>query len=166
MSKGIDIPIDDLVTKFESNLWTGNNNVFRGRIQRLESAEGNTTPQWFNPVSNRYEDVLLNKFVHCTSFFDVQPNEVYNSRFEATVWICFAVNLVKLYPSVTERATEYAHEDAIKAIKKYGKGFKITGIVRGLPAFAEYERVKQTDNMNEFYLFRVEASLKYPQNCN
>jgi len=108
--------------------------------------------------------VLLNKKVDSTCFFDVQPTEEYDNRFIADVWICFAINLKKLYPSITERATEYAHEDVLKIIKKYSS-FKPTGLVRGLDAFSEYNLVKETDNMNQFYLFRINTEIKYPQNC-
>jgi len=96
-------------------------------------------------------------------FFDVQSSEDYTSRFKSDVWICFAVNLKALYPSIAERATEYAHEDALKIIKK--TSFKPTGLVRGLDAFSEYNLVKETDNMNQFYLFRWNTTVKYPQNC-
>jgi len=160
--KGIDIPIEALVTKFTSKLWTGNINVFRGRIQRT-IRDGGSIPEWYNPTTKRYEDVLLNDRVDSTVFFDVQSSEDYHSLFTADVWICFAVNLEKLYSSVTERATEYAHEAALKVIKK--SSFNVTGLVRGLDAFSEYELVKESDNMNQFYLFRFNTTVKYPQNC-
>jgi len=162
MSKGIDIPIDSLVDKFTDKLWVGNNNVFRGRIQRV-LRDKETFPEYYDPTDKRYKDVLLNSKVDATVFFDVQSNEDYNGRFNANVWICFSVNLKKLYPNISERATEYAHEDAIKIINK--SSFKVTGLVRGLDAFSEYSLVKQTDNMNRFYLFRVEATIAYPQKC-
>ena len=162
MSKGIDTPIDALVAKFTSDLWTANTNVFRGRIQRTVR-DGGTFPEWYNSVSKRYEDVLLNKFVDSTVFFDVQAAEKYDNRFIADVWICFSVNLKKLYPLISERATEYAHEDALKVIRK--TSFKPVGLVRGLDAFNEYKLVKESDNMNQFYLFRWNTVVKYPQNC-
>lgn len=163
MSKGIDIPIDALVTKFTSKLWVGFTNVFKGRIQRTVRDDG-TFPEWYNPTTNSYEDVLLNDRVASTCFFDPQPTEEYSGHFIADVWICFAINLKTIYPLVTERATEYAHEDALKIIKRYSS-FKPTGLVRGLDAFSEYNLVKQTDNMNQFYLFRFNTTVKYPQNC-
>ena len=163
MSYGVDIPIDALVTKFGTKLWSGNNNVFRGRIQRTLK-NGETFPEYYDPIEKRYKDVLLNKKVDSTVFFDVQSNETYTSRFKAEVWICFSVNLAKLYPLISERATEYAHDDALKVIEKYSS-FKPTGIVRDLDAFSEYNLVKESDNMNEFYLFRINTEIVYPQNC-
>lgn len=163
MSKGVDIPIDALVAKFTSKLWTGKDNVFRGRIQRVLK-KGETFPEYYDPIEKRYKDVLLNRKVASTCFFDVQPTEEYDNRFIADVWICFAINLKKLYPAITERATEYAHEDVLKIIKK-NSSFKPTGLVRGLDAFSEYNLVKESDNMNQFYLFRWNTTIKYPQNC-
>lgn len=162
MSKGVDIPIEKLVAKFTSGLWDGNNNVFRGRIQRTLK-NGETFPEYYDSTEKRYKDVLLNKKVDSTVFFDVQPTEEYSGLFIADVWICFAINLKKLYPDVSERATEYAHEAALKVIKK--SSFKVTGLVRGLDAFSDYELVKESDNMNQFYLFRFNTTVKYPQNC-
>lgn len=162
MSKGIDIPIDALLAKFTSNLWTGNTNSFYGRVQRT-IRDGGTFPEWYNSSTKDYQDVILNDKVDSTCFFDVQSNEEYNNRFIADVWICFSVNLNKLYPTISERATEYAHEDVLKIIKK--SSFKPTGLVRGLNAFSEYNLVKEPDNMNEFYLFRFNARIMYPQNC-
>jgi hypothetical protein len=164
MSKGIDIPIDKLVAKFTSKLWLTKTNVFRGRIQRTIRDEGEF-PEWFNPATEDYEDVELGDNVDSTVFFDVQSSEDYNgSQFIADVWICFAINLKTLYPTVSERATEYAHEDVLKIIKR-NSSFKPTGLVRGLDAFSEYQLVKESDNMNQFYLFRWNTTIVYPQNC-
>jgi hypothetical protein len=165
MSKGIDILIDALVVKFISKLWVGETNVFKGRIQRVTDDNGDVRPKWFDPSSESYTDVLLQKSNASTSFFDVQSNEDYNgSQFIADVWICFAINLKTLYPAVSERATEYAHEDVLKIIKKYSS-FKPIGLVRELNAFSEYNLVKESDNMNQFYLFRINTTVKYPQKC-
>jgi len=164
VSKGIDIPIEKLVAKFTSKLWLGKTNKFKGRIQRT-LRDGDTFPEWYNPNINEYEDVLTDDTVDSVLFFDVQSSEDYNgSQFLADVWICGAVKLKALYPSITERATEYAHEDVLKIIKRYSS-FKPTGLVRELDAFSEYNLVKETDNMNEFYLFRINTQIKYPQNC-
>ena len=165
MSKGVDIPIDALVAKFVSKLWTGAGitNNFKGRIQRTIRG-GEEIPEWYNSTTKDYEDVILSDKVDSTCFFDVQSAEEYDNRFIADVWICFAINLKTLYPAITERATEYAHEDVLKIIKK-NSSFKPTGLVRGLDAFSEYNLVKESDNMNQFYLFRWNTTISYPQKC-
>jgi hypothetical protein len=162
--KGIDTPIESMVTRFTSNLWTGKDRTFRGRIFRNVKDEG-TFPEWYNATTERYEDVLLDKFVDATCFFDVQPSETYSGYFISEVWICFSVNLKTLYPTVSGRqSTEYAHKEIIDLIERDGR-FKITGLVRGLPAFADYTLVKESDNMNNFYLFRINTEVRYPINC-
>jgi hypothetical protein len=163
MSKGIDVPIANLNTVFTDNLWTDKVYTKYGRIYR-NIREGGISPEAFNAITGEYSDVLLNDKIDAHSFFDVQPAEEYTGNFNADVWVCFAVNLKKLYPSVTtEMATEYAHEDALRQIKK--KNFKVTGLVRGFDAFSDYELAKPEDSMNPFYLFRFNTEVKYPINC-
>lgn len=165
MAKGIDIQIERLTYRFEEKLWTdvsSDSIDYFGRIYRNER-DGDVIPQRF-VSGNEYKDILLNDKKAVTCFFDVQPEESYEFQFNANVWILFAVNLKTLYPSVTDRATEYAHEDVIREIKKIG-GWSVTGLVRGLPAFADYSLVKDSDDMQPFYLFRIICEVKYPLNC-
>lgn len=164
MSKGIDVPISRLNAIFLANLWVSPLSYTRyGRIYR-NNIEGGIIPEAYDASTGDYLDVLLDDTIDALSFFDVQPNEDYEGHFKADVWICFAVNLKTLYPLVTtERATEYAHEDALKQIKK--SGFKVTGLVRGQTAFDEYELVKTGDDMNQYHLFRFNTEIKYPTNC-
>ena len=164
MAKGIDIQINRLKLRFSNNLYTTNSCDWFGRIFRNQKGDVVKPERFVSGVD--YKSVLLNDTKDLTCFFDVQPNETYSSVITANVWILFSVNLVKLYPTVTtERATEYVHEDIVKQINKIG-GWKITGLVRGLPAFADYSGVKDADNMQHFYLFRIECEVKYPLNCN
>ena len=165
MSKGIDIVINNMVTYFTANLWTsidsGDKDYF-GRIFRNTRNE-QIIPERF--VLGEYSDTLLNDRRAVTCFFDVLPEEEYNFGFTSEVWILFSVNLTKLYPSITtERATEYVHEDVIKKIKRVA-GWKVTGLVRGLPAFDAYGFIKPGHNLHPFYLFRINCNVKYPLNC-
>ncbi|MCK5605275.1 hypothetical protein KAR91_25510 [Candidatus Pacearchaeota archaeon] len=163
MSIGIDIPIAQLNTYFAANLWADKTYTQYGRIYRNERDDG-IHPEAFNATTKDYEDVLQNDTLNALSFFDVQPDEDYSNIFEATVWIAFAVDLEKLYPLITtERATEYAHRDALAQIKK--SNFKVTGLVRGFAAFSDYVLAKPEDSMNEKYYFRFNTTIKYPINC-
>ena len=167
MSKGVDVAINDMVTRFTSELWTTKTNVFKGRIQRT-LRNGEVIPEWFNATTGDYVELLLNDNVDCTAFFDVQPSESYNGYYVSEVWICFSVNLKTIYSttysSLGRQLTEYAHDDVLSVIQK-DKRFQLTGLVRGLSAFADYGFVKHTDNMNENYLFRMNCEVKYPINC-
>jgi len=165
MSKGIDVPIARLNALFASYLWAGNSYTRYGRIDRVQQEDGKSIiPRAYDSASKKYIDVLLNGRGNL-SFFDVQPKEKYEGGlFTAEVWICFAVNLETLYPSVvTERATEYAHDDALKVINK--SAFKVTGLVRDYTAFNDYELVKTGDDMNQYHLFRFDTEVKYPTKC-
>ena len=164
MSKGVDIPIARLNTLFTDNLWTGNTYTKYGRIYRNEKDDG-IHPEAFIANSKDYHDVLQDDTLEALSFVDVQPDETLNgSRFVADAWICFAVDLEKLYPSVTtERATEYAHQDALIQIKK--SNFKVTGLVRDFAAFSDYVLARPEDSMNEKYYFRLNTEIKYDINC-
>jgi hypothetical protein len=163
MSKGIDVPIARLNTLFTDNLWTSKTYTKYGRIYRNRKAD-DIYPESFNANTGDYADVLLNDKLDALSFFDVQPEEDYSGNFVATVWICFAVNLKNLYPSVTdEMATEYAHQDALIQIKR--SSFKVDGLVRGFEAFSEYALARSEDSMNPFYLFRFNTNIKYSINC-
>jgi len=161
LAKGIDILIDRLITRFENYLYTSNDCEFNGRIFRNVKQDG-IVPEVFE--NGEYRDVLLNDNKDLTCFFDVQPNETYDFHYVSEVWVCFSVNLSNLHAGVSERATEYVHENVIKQIKKIG-GWKVTGLVRGLPAFADYARVKPSDDLHDYYLFRVNCEVKYPLNC-
>lgn len=159
--KGIDVEIGKMVTWLTAKLWLGKSIIINGRIFR-NVKDGETIPESY-VAGVDYQDVLLNDTKDAIVFFDVEPTEDYTGVFTSNVWVCFAVNLSKLYPTVTtERATEYAHDDAVKWIKKR---WEITGLVRGYPAFSEYSRVKESDNFHPFYLFRINCKIKYKTIC-
>lgn len=164
MSKGVDIPIARLNTLFTNNLWTGNTYTKYGRIYRNERQDG-IHPEAYDASTGDYLDTLQDDTLEALSFIDVQPDEsLSGSRFVADAWIAFAVDLEKLYPSVTtERATEYAHQDALIQISK--SNFKVTGLVRGFAAFGDYVLARPEDSMNEKYYFRYNTEIKYDLNC-
>jgi hypothetical protein len=159
--KGIDVEINRIKTYMSAKLWTDKTVTFNGRIFR-NVKNGETNPETFvNGID--YTDVLLDDTKDAICFFDVQPTETFEGNFTADVWVCFAVNLARLYPSITtERATEYAHEDVVKVVRRM---CDITGLVRGYPAFSDYSRVKEIDNFHPFYLFRLNTKIKYKKVC-
>ena len=163
MAKGIDITIERLITRFEDNLFTDKSCDWFGRIHRNQRDEGIVPERWIS--QKNYKDTLLNDKVDLTCFFDVQPNETYQGYYKSDVWICFSVNLLNLYPLISRNeATETLHESVLTQIEKIG-GVSVTGLVRGLPAFSDYARVKDSDNLSPYYLFRVNTEIKYPINC-
>lgn len=160
---GIDTPIERLRLLFVSDLWKTNNYTAYGRAFRNEE-NGNIIPEVLIASSNEYEDVLLDDKLEALSFFDVDPNRgEENGNQTATVYICFAVNLKKLYPLITERATEYAHDAARRLILQ--SNFKnITELVTGLAAFDRFT-FNENDNMSPFYLFSFTTEINNINNC-
>ena len=112
MSEGIDIPIGRQNSIFASYLWTDKEYTKYGRIFRnsdTNDPDSGIIPEAYEYATGEYSDTLLDDNIDALSFFDAQPTETYEGQYTAEVWICFAVNLEKLYPLVTtERATEYA----------------------------------------------------------
>jgi len=157
--KGIDIQIESLRKTFEDHLWLDFFNSFNGRCMR--NYRDKMIPEVLNPGSLNYNEVLLDDTKTSISFFDVLPER---TEQKATVHIYFAVNLSKLYPSVSERATEYALSDAILLIRTHGL-FTIEGITDGYESWSNWDKVKREDNMHPFYLFRIETTVEYKLTC-
>lgn len=157
--KGIDVPIESLKSTFENHLWVGFFNSFNGRCMRTYREK--MIPEVLKSGTTNYSEVLLDDTKTSISFFDVLPDR---TEQKATVHIYFAVNLSKLYPSVSERATEYALSDAILLIRKHGL-FTIEGIMDGYESWSNWDKVKKEDNMQPFYLFRIETTVEYKLTC-
>jgi len=160
MSKGIDISIDALVADFTAYLWTSNVRGFYGRVFRNER-NGKISPEiWVTP--NNYIEVLKDTQKDAQCFFDVQPTvSMIADICTADVWLCFMVNLQKLYPTLTRQdATEQAHED-IKDLLMQSQ-FEIKGLISGSTGFTGYDwgEAAQAD-MSPHYLFRFNLQVTY-----
>jgi len=160
MSKGIDIPIDAQKTLFSTYLWPTFSRLFYGRCMRNYRDE-KLWPEVMTAGTSEYVDVQLNDRYDVISFFDVLPTRTPES---ATVDIYFAVKLTKLYPSITERATEYALADAIYRVKQSGY-FTVEEITDGYESWSQWAGVKREDNMQPFYLFRLRTKISYTLTC-
>ena len=159
LDRGIDLPINKQVARFQSKLWTESNCEFYGRIF-VNERNGEKIPQRFGSVID-YRDVLINDLKDCTCFFEVDPENEYDGYVTAKVNIYFSVNLVKLYSfDSRNEATEMAHSDAINRIENDGI-FKITGLVRGIESFKAFKIVKETDDYHPRYLFAIKTKVKY-----
>lgn len=162
MSKGIDIPIDNLVTTFNSDLWQGKTNAFYGRVFRNERNNLISPEIWITP--NDYIEVLKDDSKDGQCFFDVQPNITMSGDIKnATVWICFMLNLATVYPTLTRtEATQQAHLDTMNLI--LGSEFLITELVTGITGFTDYDfgDVPQAKvDMSPHYLFKFITNIYY-----
>ena len=162
--KGIDVPIEVLRQMFEDNLWTSFEFTAYGRIFPNATDKG-IVPEVLVNGSREYLEKLYDdtKDAHC--FFYVHPERnIDKSAQTAKVDILFTVNLEKLYSSVAERATEYAHLDVIAEIKQ--SEFDITGITTGIDSFRDFAFLNQNLNdMQPFYLFKISTEIIYNTTC-
>ena len=169
MKQGIDIEINELVDLFTSKLWTANNNSFYGRVfrnERFEDFGSKISPEVYVSASDPAKEVLKDYSYDAQCFFDVQPNETIENSdaHEATIWICFMVNLEKIYSSLTRtEATEQIQSDVEKLI--FDSNFDITGLIRGFSGFSGYdwgtENSQAKIDMNPNYCFRFDTKLIY-----
>ena len=172
MSKGIDIPIDSLVAIFNSDLWSGKNNQFYGRVfrnERFADFGSKISPEIWLSADKPAVELLKNDGYNAQCFFDVQPteNESVGDVHNADVWICFMVDLISIYPELTrQEATEQVHRDA--EILILDSEFENPSLVRGFTGFTGYDWGDNADqakaDMHPHYCFRFNTDLEYV-NC-
>ena len=158
--KGIDVPIEAQRAVFEDKLFTGSSSYVAYHRAFVNEKDGLVIPELQTEDSTEYQEVLLNDKIDGHSFFVVRPNIVVaDGLLSAKVDIYFALNLDKLYSSVSERAVEYAHRDILNLLKR--SRFEVFEIVTGLDAFAGFGNVDLKDNMEPFYLVKFGADIVY-----
>jgi len=177
MSKGIDIPIDSLVSLFNSYLWTNTTNkTFYGRVfrnERFESFQSKISPEIYTS-STDYIEVLKNDNLDAQCFFDVQPTgDSQKSDFHtANVWVVFMIDLSKVYPLLTrQEATEEAHREVELLLLDSKFELKGNSLVRGFNAVIDYDWGENSDqartDMYPHYCFRFEGTIDYQlSNCS
>ena len=172
MSKGIDIPIDRVVQHFKDNLWAHVNTSFYGRVyrnERFDSFQVKISPEVQDCNTKEYKEVLKDDKFDAQCFFDVDPNQtVSNHNYDATIMICFMVNLEKIYPTLSRNeATEQAHLDVEKQFKFFA--IEIVKLITGFEGFKNYDFGKDRQpslDMAPYYMFRFDAELNYSNtNC-
>jgi len=165
---GIDYKIDRLRAVFASSLFTsvdGNTYTSYGRAFVLNKGDI-VSPQIQIPDSKEYKPVLFNDSLDGQSFMVVQSvveGETYIDMI-GNVDIYFSVNLNKLYPNVSERAVEYLHKDILELLS-YSE-FEFVSYTQGYDAFAEFTDVKDSDNMQPYYLVKFSTRVEFQINEN
>jgi len=168
---GIDAKIETLRARFASKLFAdvvGNTYASYGRafITKRRDKDGNVVdiPELQISSTTKYQEVLPNRKIDGHSFFIVQEERepLGGSNFKSKVEIYFSINLDTLYPNVTERAVEYLHRDVVKELNNYS--FDIIEYVSDLKAFERFGLVKETDNIEPWYLVRFDTEIEYNLN--
>lgn len=165
MSKGIDIPIDDLILLFNTYLWTTKVRSFYGRIFRNEIPNGygvKIQPLYYGAVGSEPIEVLKDDRKDAQCFVDVMPNRKMNTDvIEAECRVCFMVNLTAIYPTLTR--TE-AIETVMNDVKNYimASQFEFIQLVSGYEAFKDYQWNEDViSDMSGNHLFRFDLKTIY-----
>lgn len=162
MSKGIDIPIDALITDMNNYLWLGKANQFYGRVYRNEL---NDVIQPLYYIGDEAVDALKDDRKDAQCFVDVQSTrKMFADVIEAECRICFMVSLSGLYPSLNRsEAVEQVMADVKDLLMS--SQFEIIQMVSGVDAFADYKSPDTNlADMAGNHLFRFDLKLIY-QNC-
>jgi hypothetical protein len=163
--KGIDFPIQDLQTLFQSSLFTS-----------VPALDKKFYPRVFSNVKNGvnipedFEDgeVLFDDSLTVTSWFDVMgsPDEYDASNFFQSIGIVFVVNLEKLFPGLSHRAVEEAHLAVQQILKRRPMMFQAENLITGIEAYGEFNTNKlKFPDMHPWHVFRFEGNVTYELTC-
>jgi len=148
---GIDRKIDLLATYLKTKLFVGKLYTANGRAF-INVRDGRKIPEILSS-GNEYQEVKLDDRLDVQSFCIVLDDyKVNNEYIDAKVDIYFKVNLKVCYPTITERAIEYAHRDVLHALR-YSE-FNANGITQNWGIFED-----TFDNMSPDYLFKVSTNV-------
>jgi len=166
---GIDYKIDVLKAVFDASLFTSvadNTYTPYGRAFINNKEFDMTIPEVLISGTNEYKPVKFDDKLDGISFMVVR-NDVIGDTYvdmKADVDIYFAVNLNKLYPSVSERAVEYLHKDVLELLSD--SEFEFVSYTQGYDAFSEFTNVKPSDNMQPYYLVKFTTRVEFQINEN
>ena len=157
MSKGVDIPIDALITDLTTYLWPNNITQFYGRVFRNE-VNGKTYPLYYS--NGEGIDVLKDDRKDAQCFVEVVPNrKMFADVIEAECRMFFMVNLSMIYPllSRTDAIEEVMHDATILI---FGSQFDFVQLVSGAEAFKDFPDDAISDLSGQ-HLFRFDLKCNY-----
>lgn len=118
--------------------------------------------------NNEYISVFPDDSVSGMCFFDVEDTIALTGdakrNWTATINIIFFVNLETAYPTLTHRADAEARQSVINVLFKYGHGWTINNIVKGVDNV--YDRYNWNSphakiDKNPFHVFSLECEVTY-----
>lgn len=162
MSKGIDIPIDALITQLTANLWTTKTRQFLGRVYR-NAVDGKIQPLYY--TGEEAIDLLKDDRKDAQCFVDVMPQrKMFADVIEAECRACFMVSLSALYPALSRsEAVECVMADVIGELSQ--SQFEIIQMISGYTAFDDY--IFSGDTSTDFgldHVFRFDLKTTYTNN--
>jgi hypothetical protein len=162
MSKGVDIPIDALITQLTAGLWTGKNTQFYGRVFR-NWIDGKIQPIYYISAEEGI-DPLKDDRKDAQCFVDVMPTrKMFADIIEAECRILFMVSLSALYPGISRvESIEQVMQDVTEELMQ--SQFDIIQMVSGYNAFDDYIWKEDTStDIGLDHVFRFDLKLTY---CN
>jgi hypothetical protein len=159
MSVGLDIYINEAMTRFSELLWVGSNNNFAGRSYRVRK-DGRLQPEIYD-TNREYKESLFTDKYDSVVHVDIDPSNplIGFDRSLTNANVFFAVNLKKVYGNDTEREVERAKSDIVNALRY--TAFRYETYVDQLPAYTDVYDMADDDlhkyNMQPYYVVRFEC---------
>lgn len=165
--KGLDFAIQRLQNLLFSDLsWS--NMQMHGRIDKIPNADNNGFKPYAYFGYNDYKNVERNDKFNGNIFFVANDQSTSDNgiSFNNIVDIVFMVNLESLYSGYLGRASEVAHNDAVKALANQ-TAFTITSIGSGVDEALRdlYKEDVKFNDMHPNHVFRITGDLNYLMNC-
>lgn len=165
--KGLDFAIQRLQNLLFRDL-SWNNMQMHGRVDKVPNADNDGFKPYSYYLNNDYRNVERDDRYSGNIFFVANDQTTSNDgvSFINSVDVVFMINLKSIYPNYIGRASELAHNDAVKAFQNQ-TSFTITSIGSGVnESLSDFykEDVKFTD-MHPNHVFRITGNLSYLLSC-
>lgn len=162
--KGVDLTIDYIQEHLNTMLSWSNVTIYP-RIYKEETETG-IKPKVYN-TDGDYEEVFYNDTLNGSMFFYTEDSRtVRDETYPISLSLVVQMNLNAIYPTITHRADEEAHNDLILALNQMSL-HKVNGLVTGIRnVYSEFE-VNQVllDDINEYHCFRIDMEVWVSHKC-
>jgi hypothetical protein len=154
--KGIDVVIDEIQNHLNTYITWSDFNCYP-RIYKEETQQG-VKPMVYTS-SGDYEEVFYNDTLNGSCFFyHEDTRSAVDGYFnDVSLSIVFQLDLDALYPTITHRADEEAHNTVLVALQKLPQN-KIVGLVTGYNnVYSEFESsLVKYDDISNYHCFRID----------
>lgn len=167
---GVDALIDNIQEEFYNAIsWTSASNGYESyhRAYKNESNLGKI-PEVYTS-NDDYKEVFMDDQFSATSFFLVDDRRSLTDGLQSVkINIIFQVLLDEIYPSITHRADEEAHNDALTLLQSMYWDFKTTDLEVGVDNV--YKKLafndKDCDDMHPYHVFMISLESNLQLQCD
>lgn len=174
---GVDVPVDRLqkllyngIAGIDPVTWVANGYESYHRAYKNENNEGTSglRPEVYD-ANNEYKEVFFDDNFSATSFFlaDNTLNSPDGHLYQTEISIIFQLRLNELYPAITHRADEEAHNEVLVKLENNPWSYTVSQVITGIPQVYEDLNVDKVryDDMHPKHVFMVKMSIEYSQDC-